>query len=336
MTEAPRALRLWLSLCCAMIFAMAVIGAITRLTESGLSIVEWNPLTGAIPPLNEQDWQKAFTGYQQTPQYKLLNSGMTLTAFKQIFFWEWLHRLWGRLIGVVYALPFCYFLLRRQIPKPYVGKLWLGLLLGGLQGALGWFMVKSGLSELVYVSHYRLAAHLVLALAIYAYLFWLCLMLAGRQRHQASPCLIGHGRAALGLLAVTITWGAFVAGLKAGWAYNTFPLMDGEIVPSASWTMIPLWQNFLANTALVQFCHRVLAMTTGLALWFWAWRLWRGWYNRKLALALGLMALVQIGLGIATLLTQVQIVLGTLHQAGAIVLLTLLLRNLYGLRPVQT
>lgn len=333
-TSAVAAVYRWLLLCCAMIFAMAVIGAITRLTESGLSIVEWAPLTGAVPPLNVAEWDKAFAAYQQIPQYKLLKSGMTLAEFKSIYFWEWLHRLWGRLIGLAYALPFFWFLARRKIPAGYQGKLWLGLLLGGLQGAVGWFMVASGLSQLVYVSHYRLALHLCLALLIYAYLLWLALGLkpSPNPRH----CSRRQGWLALACLALTIVWGAFVAGLKAGWVYNTFPLMDGALMPDAAWTLEPLWLNFFANTALVQFSHRLLSMTTGLVIWAWCWRLWQRKAAGRGTLALALMVGLQISLGIATLLSQVNIVLGTLHQAGAILLLTLLLLQIHTLKPVKT
>lgn len=325
---APAAVRVWLLLCCAMIFVMALIGAITRLTESGLSIVEWAPLTGAVPPMTDGEWDKAFAAYQQIPQYQLLKSGMTLAEFKTIYFWEWLHRLWGRLIGLVYALPFFYFLLRRQIPAGYQSKLWLGLLLGGLQGAVGWYMVASGLDKLVYVSHYRLALHLGLALLIYSYLLWLAFTLQTpptQPKGKASR----HGVLALAAVALTIIWGAFVAGLKAGWVYNTFPLMDGAFMPEAAWTLEPLWQNFFANTALVQFTHRLLGMMTGVILWAWCWRLWRRGAGSRTTLALAAMVAVQIGLGIATLLSQVNIVLGTLHQAGAILLLTLVLRQIF-------
>ncbi len=336
----PRPVTIWLLLCCGMIFLMALIGAITRLTESGLSIVEWAPITGAIPPLNEADWQQAFAGYQQIPQYRLLHSGMSLEEFKHIFFWEWLHRLWGRLIGMVYAVPFFWFLARRQIPAGYSKKLWLGLALGGLQGAVGWFMVASGLSTRVYVSHYRLALHLALALVIYGYLLWLALDLLPRAATpEAARTARKHGWLCLGLLATTIIWGALVAGLKAGWAYNSFPLMDGAWLPEASWTLRPLWLNLIDNTALVQFCHRWLGLATALAIWLWCWRLLRrepSRSERRWIIATVLMVTLQAILGIATLLTQVNIILATMHQAGAILTLTLLLIHLHRRRtPVM-
>lgn len=326
-------LRRWLLLCCAMIFIMAIIGAITRLTESGLSITEWAPVTGAVPPLNEADWQAAFTAYQRIPQYQTLNQGMSLDEFKQIYFWEWLHRLWGRLIGLVYAVPFFWFLWRRQIPKNLRSKLWLGLALGGAQGVLGWYMVQSGLSKLVYVSPYRLAAHLALALIIYAYLLWLALDLAGTK--TGTDKTHRHGWLALGCLSLTIVWGAFVAGHKAGWAYNTFPLMDGALLPPEAWNLQPLWHNFFANTAMVQFCHRWLAVGTAALILAWAWRLWRAWQPRPLVWALGGMVILQVTLGISTLLLGVPVWLGALHQAGAILLLTAVILNLQALRPAQ-
>jgi heme a synthase len=326
------AIRIWLASCCLMIAAMAVIGAITRLTESGLSIVSWHPVKDMLPPLSDAAWQQAFDEYRQIPQYRLLNSGMSLEDFKTIYFWEWLHRLWGRLIGIVYALPFFWFLWRRRLPKTLVWKLWLGLVLGGLQGLLGWFMVRSGLEDLVYVSHLRLAAHLGLALVIYAYLFWLWLDLdpAPPQRLKATPrAVVLHGTIALGFLTVTIIWGAFTAGLKAGWVYNSFPLMDGEFLPSAAWTLNPLWVNFFNNTALVQFCHRWLAILTSFVILSWCWRLSPTAADQRPIIALGAMVSAQVAIGITTLIYAVPILLGTLHQLGAILLLTLILWNMH-------
>lgn len=321
--------RRWLFLCCGMIFAMAIIGAITRLTESGLSIVTWQPIKDMLPPLNEAAWQQAFAEYQRIPQYRLLNHGMSLEEFKNIYFWEWLHRLWGRLIGLVYAVPFFWFVWRGKLTRKLQLKLWIGLVLGGLQGAVGWFMVASGLSELVYVSHLRLALHLSLALVIYAYLLWLALDLQSPSRQQPPRGVMLHGWLVLAALGITIIWGAFVAGLKAGWVYNSFPLMDGALLPDAAWTLRPLWQNIFNNTALVQFLHRWLAIGTGLLVWSWCWRLWHRVPQRWPVLALALMVAVQIVLGIATLLQGVPVWLGALHQAGAIILLTLLLLNLH-------
>lgn len=325
---------LWLFICCGMIFAAAVIGAITRLTESGLSITEWAPVTGALPPLSDAAWHKAFQDYRQIPQYKFLHAGMDLAAFKNIYFWEWLHRLWGRLIGLVYALPFFGFLLRGQIPAGLQGKLWLGLLLGGLQGALGWFMVASGLAERVYVSHIRLALHLALALLIYGYLLWLALDVmqkpGSRRDGRTTISIARHGWFCLALLALTIIGGALVAGLKAGWAYNSFPLMDGVWLPEESWNLQPVWLNFFDNTALVQFCHRWLALGTAVAIWLWCLRLWRQCpMQRTAAMALATMTGLQAALGVVTLLLRAHIVLAALHQAGAILTLTALLLLLH-------
>lgn len=333
-----RPLVIWLFSCCGMIFIMAVIGAVTRLTESGLSITVWEPITGAIPPLTEAEWREAFAQYQKIPQYRILNAGMDLASFKSIYFWEWLHRLWGRLIGLVYALPFFWFLLRRKIPAGMQRKLWFGLLLGGLQGGVGWFMVVSGLSERVYVSHIRLALHLSLALLIYGYLLWLALALVETPRMKGgqSVRLRRQGMICLGLLCLAVIWGALVAGLKAGWAYNSFPLMDGVLLPGEAWTLRPAWVNFIDNTAMVQFCHRWLAMGTAAAIGLWCWRLWRARVAPgNLVAGLAIMAILQPALGVATLLTQANIILATLHQAGAILLLTLLLALLHRLMQDQ-
>lgn len=326
-------LRRWLLLCCAMIFIMAIIGAITRLTESGLSITEWAPVTGALPPLNEAGWQDAFAAYQRIPQYQTLNQGMNLEEFKQIYFWEWLHRLWGRLIGLVYALPFFWFLWHRQVPRDLRSKLWLGLALGFAQGALGWYMVQSGLSKLVYVSPYRLAAHLALALIIYSYLLWLALDLSDKK--YGTNKTYRHGYVVLACVTATIVWGAFVAGHKAGWAYNTFPLMNGALLPPEAWNLQPLWHNFFANTAMVQFCHRWLAIGTAALILAWAWRLMRAWQPRHLVWLLGCMVVLQVTLGVSTLLLGVPVWLGALHQAGAILLLTSVILNLHALLPPQ-
>jgi len=233
-TAAPRAVGVWLLICCGMIFAMAVIGAITRLTESGLSIMEWAPLSGSLPPLDQAEWQRLFDLYRTIPEYQEINRDMTMADFKQIFWWEWVHRLWGRLIGLVFALPFFWFLLRAKLPRGLAPYLWLALGLGALQGFVGWYMVSSGFAERSDVSQYRLALHLSLALVIYATLFWLALsVLRGRA---AAPSARSHAASAVSLplyafcllLALTILAGAFVAGLNAGMTYNSFPLWTAE------------------------------------------------------------------------------------------------------------
>ncbi|MFY9287349.1 MAG: COX15/CtaA family protein [Alphaproteobacteria bacterium] len=321
---------IWLLICCAMIFVMAIIGAITRLTESGLSITDWNPVMGALPPLNEADWNKAFESYKQIPQYQVLNSHMTLEEFKGIFFWEWVHRLWGRLIGFVFALPLLVFWLQKKIDNQLALKLFAIFALGGLQGFIGWFMVQSGLELRTSVSPYRLALHLGLALLVYALILWQALRLTTLPRHPVIWCLRRHGWSSLGLLILTILWGALVAGLRAGEAYNTWPLMDGEILPAAAFTLLPQWLNIFENLALVQFIHRWLGPLTALAILTWAFRLYK--LDRFWASCLGFMAVLQVVLGISTVLAHAHIVLATLHQAGAIVLLTLLIINLYRLK----
>lgn len=311
-----RNLAYWLIACCFMVFAMAVIGAITRLTESGLSITVWEPVTGALPPLNEAAWQKAFDAYRQTPEFLHQHSWMGLEDYKKIYFWEWLHRLWGRLIGAVYALPMIWFWVRGQIPSAYKKPL-LGLLaLGGLQGFIGWFMVQSGLIDRPDVSHYRLALHLSMAFIIFGWMVWLAVPLwrgETAQVKRARPHAFTHGIAGLCALSLTIIWGAFTAGLDAGMIYNSFPLMNGHLLPQESIHLLsPLEQQ-----AWVQFTHRWLAVLTGVLLLSYAWR--TRFY------VLGAMVFVQIGLGIVTLLSQVEITPATLHQAGALILLGLVI-----------
>lgn len=310
-----RLLSNWLFLCCFMVFAMAVIGAVTRLTESGLSITEWKPISGALPPFNEAAWQHQFELYKQSPEFAAKHFWMNLEDFKKIFFWEWLHRLWGRSIGLVYALPLLWFWIRKKIPQGYGLKLAGLLALGGLQGFVGWFMVKSGLIDRPSVSHFRLATHLALALFLYAAMLWVGLDLRRNESPMTRSRFALPGWGLLALLSTTIVWGAFTAGLKAGLIYNTFPMMDDAWFPSD-------FGNPLTEAAGVQFTHRYLAITTMLCALVYAWvtRL-----ENKIAPYLVLMVLVQVGLGIATLISGVNIVLATCHQAGAIVLLTLVI-----------
>lgn len=334
-----RAVGLWLLGCCAMILAMAVIGAITRLTESGLSIMEWAPVTGVLPPLSEAEWQRLFDLYRQIPEYQQVNSWMDLEAFKAIFWWEYVHRLWGRLIGVVFALPLAWFWWRGRIDRPLGRKLLIAFALGAAQGGLGWFMVASGFAENTDVSQYRLTAHLALALVIYAYLFWLALgVLWPHPERTYDPAAVPLRRALVGLLvlvALTIVSGGFVAGLNAGLTYNTIPLMDGQLVPRGYGDLSPWILNLFENIAAVQFNHRLLAVTTvTLALVLWLWAL-----NRDVPpaahggfAALAILALVQLALGITTLLLVVPVTLGALHQAGAVLVLTAALWTLYHLR----
>ena len=335
----PRAVVIWLFGVAGLCFAIAVVGAITRLTESGLSMVEWKPLS-VMPPLTEGEWERLFALYQASPQYKLVNHGMTLADFQGIFWWEFIHRLIARFIGVAFALPFLYFLVRRQLPRRLVPYL-VGLFaLGGFQGLLGWAMVASGLVDRPSVSHYRLAAHLSTDLTIYALTLWTAFFVA-RPRAEANapvallPALRRHAAIGLSILAMTIVWGAFTAGLRAGLLYNTFPLMGGTFVPPDFLAYSPWWSNFTENHGAVQFIHRILAMTTGLVLLALALRLRVPTVApdlRRMATAMFAIVALQILLGIETVLHQVPVWLGALHQANAILLLGIVVRVLFLLR----
>jgi cytochrome c oxidase assembly protein subunit 15 len=320
----------WLLICCAMIFAMVILGGVTRLTGSGLSMVEWDPLFGVVPPLSEQDWEGAFAKYRQSPEYRHINVGMDLEGFKSIYWFEYSHRLLGRSIGTVFLLPFLYFLWRRKLTARLVPRLAFAFVLGGLQGLLGWYMVKSGLVDNPHVSQYRLTAHLALALLIYAYLLWLLydLLFEHRASQGNPPRLKAVAKFLLGLVAVTIASGGFVAGLKAGHAYNTFPKMGDQWLPPAGWMLEPGWRNLFENIATVQFDHRVLAIATFSAiLLFWLSMLRQPLTAsaRRATHLLMLAATVQVGLGISTLLLHVPVALAATHQAGALLLLTLAL-----------
>jgi len=314
MTDADRRrVAIWLLACAALVFLIVAVGGVTRLTRSGLSIVEWQPLVGAVPPLSQADWQELFAKYQATPEYRHVNPGMDLEGFKRIFWWEYAHRLLGRLIGLAYLLPFLWFLLRRRIEGSLAGKLWAVFALGALQGALGWFMVMSGLVDDPRVSQFRLTAHLGVALAIVAALLWIALDLL---RPRAGPR--SRAAAALaGLVFVMALSGAMVAGLRAGAAYNTFPLMNGHLVPP-EWLMLePWWRNFGYNMATVQLVHRTIFWLL-LALVPLAW--WTGRRQASAHALLGAFAL-QATLGISTLLAGVPVALAAAHQAGAVLLL---------------
>lgn len=339
--ERPYLVANWLLLCALMVFTMANIGAITRLTESGLSITEWKPITGAIPPTTVDQWQSEFSLYQATPEFKQKNMGMTLDEFKKIYFWEWTHRFFGRTIGLVFAVPFMFFWLMGWIPRGYTWKFYGVLLVGGLQGFVGWFMVQSGLIDRPSVSHYRLALHLLTALFLYGLLIWLALSVRARAATKPAPdeaprrpslLLRLHAVLALLMLMTTITWGAFVAGLDAGLIYNEFPTMGhGHLIPVEMWHLVPSWLNIFENHAAVQFTHRWLAMATVLVILALAAHALLadipGWVFPGMAL----MVLVQAGLGIATLLSGVDIRLAVFHQAGAMVMLALVVAGLHTL-----
>ena len=324
----------WLALWAVMVALLVLIGGATRLTESGLSITEWQPVSGVIPPIGDSAWTAEFAKYQQIPQYRQLNHGMTLAEFKTIFLWEYVHRLWARLLGVALALPLAWFALRRRVPRDVWPRL-LGLLvLLGLQGALGWWMVMSGLSGRTSVSQYRLAAHLVTALALYAFTVWTSAELIsprGARAHDADGTLSAAILSLALLVPVTAASGAFVAGLRAGKIYNTFPLMGAGLVPPEYGQLSPFWRNLFENPAAVQFNHRAIATLTFLLALF-VWHRARRSPNVRVVgasrLVLGA-AVLQVALGITTLLTAVPVVLGVAHQAGAVLLFTAALLTLH-------
>jgi heme a synthase len=328
-TTAARAVGVWLWCVAGLVFAMVLVGGATRLTESGLSITEWKPVTGAIPPLGETDWQAEFARYKAIPQYEKLNAGMSLDEFKVIYWWEWGHRLLGRLIGVVFLLPFLWFLWRRAIDGRLGAALAGIFALGAMQGAVGWWMVASGLTERVSVSQYRLAFHLTLACIIYVALAWTAdRMLANPTPSDIPPVprrLRWAAGALLGLVVAQIYLGALVAGLRAGLIYETWPLIDGSFIPPAASLFFdqPLWRNFFENTLMVQFDHRMVAyalVAVALAHAIDAHR-----NSPRLGAGAGGVAfalLAQAAFGIATLTHGVPLALAMLHQATAFVVLT--------------
>ena len=348
----PGAVAAWLFTCCGLIFLMVVVGGVTRLTLSGLSITEWRPVIGVVPPLSVADWAAEFAKYQQIPEYRLVHYGMTLEEFKSIYWWEYAHRLLGRLIGVAFAIPFIWFLLRGRLPRRLVPPLCGILLLGFAQGALGWYMVESGLADRVEVSQYRLVGHLALALAIYAAILWVALGIVGRAPHPTPLPASGEregpakregegqsgvavsvswvlwrraGDAVLLLVAVTILAGGFVAGTRAGLVYNTFPLMDGRVVPEGYAELHPFARNWFENVTAVQFDHRLLAIAAAvvvLLVWALGWRAGLSKPVRAALHGLAAVSVLQVALGITTLVLVVPIALAAAHQAGAVLLLT--------------
>lgn len=320
MQPVPPSVRNWLIVVAAMIFFMIVIGALTRLTEFGLSMVEWRPVTGWLPPLSDAAWQAELQKYLSSPQGRLVNYSFTVGEFKEIFWLEYIHRVWGRLIGVVFALPLAWFWWRGALNAHLKPRLLALLVAGGLQGALGWAMVASGLIDRPSVSHYRLAAHLLLAIALYAYTVWLILELGPQAARQDDPRTRRKATALIAFLFVVLTWGAFMAGLRAGTAHNTFPTMSGHWIPPGLFDLSPWWINLFENGTTIQFVHRWLAKLLVLGVLVMAWRA-----PRPETMAAGLMAFLQLGLGIATILTGVSIGIATAHQAGAVLLLTALI-----------
>lgn len=330
---ALRPVAIWLFALCAMVLVMVTLGGATRLSGSGLSIMEWAPIMGTLPPLTDAEWQRLYALYQQTPQYELVNQGFGLAGFKGIFWLEWTHRLWGRLMGAALLAPLLWFAIRGRIGRGLAFRLAGLLVLGGLQGAIGWFMVASGFeADRTAVSPYRLVMHLALAVSLYAALLWTALgvwRLATPPRHDAiNPTLRSLTAVVCAMVALTILAGGFVAGLHAGLTYNTFPLMDGQWIPDGYATLRPGIRNLFENVAAVQFDHRLLATLTALLATLLVITGVRS-SARKPFLALGLAVVLQYALGIATLLWVVPIALGTAHQALAMLVLTAALAALH-------
>jgi heme a synthase len=322
------AIRWWLISIAVLIAVMVLVGGATRLTESGLSIVEWKPVTGALPPLDQAAWTRAFEAYKTIPQYREMNSGMNLAEFKTIFWWEWSHRLLGRMIGIAFLLPFLWFLWRGDMAAALKRRLWLIFGLGALQGAVGWWMVASGLSQRVEVSHYRLATHLVLALLIFAGILWTLRRLRDRPSSPASSRLRITSATLVMLTFVQLYLGALVAGLRAGRIYNTWPAIDGALIPSAArlWFEAPWWRNLFDNALTVQFEHRMVAYALFALAGLHALDAIRSRAgSAAVSGALWLVAAItlQATLGILTLLNQVPLDLALAHQAVAIAVLTL-------------
>ena len=322
-----RAIAIWLLVVCALIFTMVVLGGVTRLTRSGLSIVEWQPLMGAIPPLTEAQWLTLFEKYKLTPEYQKVNVGMDLAGFQNIFWLEYFHRLLGRLIGLAFLLPFVYFLVRKKIERTLAPRLWLLFALGASQGLLGWLMVASGLVDMPRVSPYRLTAHLGLAILIYAAMLWVALGLLYPKPQVADSiaALRRFGLTVSGLVFFMILTGGFVAGTHAGFAFNDWPFMHGRLVPEGLYALEPWWINLFENLATVQFNHRLVAYLLCLVIpvyWFVARRHRLAARTRLLFHLLLAMLAVQVALGIATLVYVVPVSLAAAHQAGALVLLT--------------
>jgi len=312
----------WLYINAFMVFCMAVIGAVTRLTESGLSMVEWRPLIGAMPPLSIDEWNRVFDLYRQTPEYQKINAGMSLDEFKNIFFWEWFHRLWGRMIGLVYALPLVYFWVRGMIPSGYKKHLFGLLVLGAGQAIMGYVMVLSGFVDRPSVSHYRLAAHLMLAWIIFCGLIWVAMVLRPPKPNITSFCRRRHGGASLCLLALTIIWGAFMAGKDAGLVSSTWPHMYQDVMIPDELKMMSV-NMALNNESVIHFTHRWIAALALVMILIFAWRVQ--------SFALAVIVFVQFGLGIATIMTHVSIPMAAMHQGGAFVLSAILLYELYRL-----
>ncbi len=317
---------------------MVVIGGITRLTHSGLSMVEWNPILGSLPPMSDADWQAPFEKYQQTPEYQIINNQFSLDEFKSIYWWEYTHRFLGRTIGVIFLVPFFYFWFKKQFDKPLLKKMFVLLLLGALQGVLGWYMVYSGLQKEPHVSHYRLAAHLISAFTVFGFTFWYALDLlypGGSEENNSFKKIKRYAKIMFGCIVLQIIYGAFVAGLKAGLFYNSFPRMGGSFMPETVTAYDPFWKNMLENPAGVQFVHRCIAYIVAilvLFVWEHARTVQLTTLQRKASNFMLAVVGVQFLLGVFTLLYSVPVIMGVLHQTGAFFLFASALFFIHSLR----
>jgi len=327
-----KAIIIWLSFIIVMVFAMVFIGGVTRLTDSGLSMVDWKPIMGAIPPLTQSEWQAAFLKYQAYPEFNKVNFHMNLEDFKQIYFWEYFHRLFGRLIGLVFIIPFLYFSFKKKISKAFGKKVFVAFILGGMQGLMGWYMVKSGLVNRPDVSQYRLSAHLLLAFVIIGYVYFLILQLRNPGRTKVSNKPVSKILILFfTVLILQITYGAFVAGLDAGLTHNTFPKMGRTWIPNDMFTHVPTWINFFENIAAVQFVHRYIgwALIFLGAFIFTKLKKINDVLQKKYVKLILIMLVIQFLLGISTLVLLVPISIASLHQLGAVILFLLTINALY-------
>lgn len=325
----------WLALVSAAILLMIIVGGATRLTQSGLSMVDWRPIMGVIPPLSHSDWSSLFESYKQFPEYQKLNQGMTLEAFKTIFYWEYGHRVLGRLIGVLFFVPFLYFLIRGRIEKRWRPRLWIALGLGGCQGLMGWYMVQSGLIDIPHVSHFRLAAHLLLAIFILGFILWLILDMLEVEPVSVKPSLRNLILGLAVIMGFQLMFGAFTAGLDAGQGFNTYPLMNGQFIADVALSLDPIWKNLIENGAMIQFVHRWL----GAIVLFGVIIL--GLMSLKTKLRGGSSVLVlitsfQFILGVLTLVNGVPLVLGSLHQVVAVIMFLALVYLVHATRLKTT
>ncbi|MBN8543373.1 MAG: COX15/CtaA family protein [Alphaproteobacteria bacterium] len=323
----------WLIACMAMVVLMVLIGGVTRLTESGLSIVEWKPITGILPPLSKDAWQREFTEYQSSPEFIHKNAHFTVEDFKGIFWLEYIHRVAGRITGLVFLLPWIYFATKRMLPAPLLKRMAIAGILVAAQGTVGWIMVASGLENQPRVAPIKLGIHLTLAFSIFAYVYWTWLQIHGQPRHSSHRGAAIAARALLFLTAIQIFLGALVAGLDAGLIYNTYPLMDGKLVPNGIALLEPWWLNHLEHVPMVQFQHRMAAVVLVIATFAFMYYAYPRMHimERERLKNLMWVLLLQFALGIYTLISVVNIWLASLHQLNALLLIAVLVRIIYAL-----